>query len=81
MSDYAAIVDRRTFNYTIGSHGSKPYWATNSRDGKSCVVSYSGDDRVALISYATGKEIASVPVGDDPQRVRVGVVRKDLPAG
>ncbi|MCW3015783.1 MAG: serine/threonine protein kinase [Solirubrobacterales bacterium] len=81
MSDYAAIVDRQTFAYTIGSHGLKPYWATTSADGNSCVVSYSGDDRVALISYETGKETASIPVGDHPQRVRVGVVRKDMPAG
>jgi DNA-binding beta-propeller fold protein YncE len=81
MSDYAAIVDRTTFAYTIGSHGLKPYWATTSADGKSCVVSYSGDDRVALISYATGRETGSIPVGDHPQRVRVGVVRKDMPTG
>ncbi|MCW3039506.1 MAG: serine/threonine protein kinase [Solirubrobacterales bacterium] len=77
VSDYAAIVDRKTFSYTIGSHGSKPYWATNSADAGSCIVSYSGDDRIARISYATGKETGSLPVGDHPQRVRVGVVRRD----
>jgi DNA-binding beta-propeller fold protein YncE len=81
MSDYAAIVDRATFAYTIGSHGRKPYWATTAANGKQCIVSYSGDDRIALISYATGREVASIPVGDHPQRVRVGVVRRDLPAG
>lgn len=81
MSDYAAIVDRATFAYTILSHGRKPYWATTAANGKQCVVSYSGDDRIALISYATGREVASIPVGDHPQRVRVGVVRRDLPAG
>ncbi len=80
MSDYAAIVDRATFAYKIESFGQKPYWSTNNADGKSCIVSYSGDDRVARISYETGKETASIPVGDHPQRVRVGVVRKDLPA-
>jgi DNA-binding beta-propeller fold protein YncE len=76
MSDYAAIVDRKTFAPTILAGGSKPYWATNSHDGKNCLMSFSGDDRVALISYKTGREVASVPVGDHPQRVREGVIRR-----
>jgi YVTN family beta-propeller protein len=76
MSDYAAIVDRKTFTPTIAATGLKPYWATNSVDGKSCLVSFSGDDRVALISYKTGKEVASVAVGDHPQRVRAGAIRR-----
>ncbi len=79
MSDYAAIVDRRTFAYTIASHGTKPYWSTNAPDGKQCVVSYSGDDRIAFLSYAAGKEIATVTVGDHPQRVRAGFYRRTLP--
>lgn len=79
VSDYAAIVDRKTFAYTIASHGSKPYWSTNAPDGKQCVVSYSGDDKIAFISYATGKELATVPVGDHPQRVRAGFYRRTLP--
>src|SRR5215212_8417016 len=36
MSDYAAIVDRLTFRYTIAAQGTKPYWSTNSGDGKYC---------------------------------------------
>ena len=74
MSDYAAIVDRATFSPTIAAHGLKPYWATNSVDGDHCLVSFSGDDRVGVISYATGEQIASVPVGDHPQRMRTGKI-------
>ena len=76
MSDYAAIVDRTTFAPTIAAHGNRPYWATNSVDGKHCLVSFSGDDRVGVISYDTGQEVASVPVGDHPQRMRAGVMRE-----
>ena len=45
MSDYAAIVDRASFAYKIVQVGHKPYWATNSADGRYCFVSVSGDDR------------------------------------
>jgi YVTN family beta-propeller protein len=82
MSDYAAIVRRRSFRHRIASHGEKPYWATNSGSGRYCFVSYSGDDRVAVISYRSEKEIASIPVGDHPQRMRMGRIRRELlPAG
>jgi YVTN family beta-propeller protein len=81
MSDYAAIVDRATFATTIAADGLKPYWATNSVDGKRCLVSFSGDDNVGVIDYATGKLLKKVPVGDHPQRMRVGKMREDaLPA-
>jgi YVTN family beta-propeller protein len=72
MSDYAAIVDRATFAYRIVPVGRKPYWSTNSGDGRYCFVSVSGDDRVSVISYATEREIARIPVGDHPQRMRMG---------
>ena len=75
MSDYAAIVSRRTFGYRIVNVGRKPYWSTNSGDGRYCFVSVSGDDRVSVISYAQEREIARVPVGDHPQRMRMGNVR------
>jgi DNA-binding beta-propeller fold protein YncE len=76
MSDYAAIVSRATFGYQLSQVGHKPYWATNSADGRYCFVSVSGDDRVAKISYRTGKEVSRVTVGDHPQRMRTGVIRR-----
>ena len=75
MSDYIAIVHRDDFKYKLASEGTKPYWATNSGDGRYCFVSYSGDDAIAAIDYDTEAEVARVPVGDHPQRMRMGVVR------
>lgn len=81
MSDYAAIVNRQTFRYTIAAQGTKPYWATNSGDGKYCFVSFSGDDNVGVISYKTGKLVTKFAVGDHPQRMRMGVIRKEFVNG
>jgi YVTN family beta-propeller protein len=76
MSDYAAIVSRKTFDYKLIHGGKKPYWSTSSRNGRNCFVSWSGSDRISVISYDTEKEIARIPVGDHPQRIRTGVVRR-----
>ena len=78
MSDYAAIVDRASFGVRIAAHGSKPYWSTNSARGSYCFVSFSGDDAVSVISYRKEREIARIPVGDHPQRMRMGKVRVGL---
>jgi YVTN family beta-propeller protein len=81
MSDYAAIVSRATFSHRIIPVGAKPYWSTNSGDGHHCFVSVSGDDRVSVISYATEEEVARIPVGDHPQRMRMGRLGAGLPGG
>jgi YVTN family beta-propeller protein len=81
MSDYAAIVQRDTFANKIVATGSKPYWATNSADGKYCFVSFSGDDKVTVIDYASESVAADIPVGDHPQRMRMGLVRADAIGG
>ncbi len=79
MSDYAAIVDRTSVAYnSIAAHGRKPYWATNSADGRYCFVSFSGDDLVSVISYDTQQEVARIPVGDHPQRMRTGELQLGL---
>jgi DNA-binding beta-propeller fold protein YncE len=79
MDDYAALVDRATGSYQIfdtastGHEYLKPYWTTEGL-GDTCWVSLSGSDSVAVLDFDTGEELAFLPVGDHPQRVRHGVV-------
>jgi YVTN family beta-propeller protein len=76
MDDYVAMVSRKSFDFKLLKDlGTKPYWSTTSRDGRRCYVSWSGTDSLSVISYRTGREIARIPVGDHPQRVRTGDVR------
>ncbi|MBU6531273.1 YncE family protein [Streptomyces mayonensis] len=77
MDDYATVVDRTTLQEGPLVPAAKPYWATVSGDGRHCVVSESGADQVTAIDFATGEKSVSVPVGDHPQRVRLGRVAAD----
>ena len=88
MSDYAAIVDRKTFTPTIfkgaaryieGERYSKPYWAVEG-PGNTCWMSMSGSDLVTVISFAKEKVIDEVPVGFHPQRVRQGRIPESVVA-
>lgn len=85
MSNYAGIVNRETFRYTIHPLGARTYWATSSADGRYCYVSVAGDDSVSVISYETEQEVARIPVGnaDDgmlahPQRARNARLATDV---
>jgi DNA-binding beta-propeller fold protein YncE len=79
MSNYAAIVVRRTLKpQRIIPVGRVPYWSTGSRDGRYCFVSVAGEDRVAVISWKTAREVARIKVGDHPQRMRAGTVQARL---
>ncbi|MET7274971.1 YncE family protein [Streptomyces flaveolus] len=74
MDDYATVVDRTTLKEGPLVTAAKPYWATVNGDGTHCVISESGADQVTAIDFATGEKSVSVPVGDHPQRVRLGHV-------
>jgi hypothetical protein len=75
MSDYAAIVARKSFRYKLIKGGKKPYWSTTTNNGKLCFVSWSGSDRISAIRFRNGKELARVRVGLHPQRMRMGNAR------
>ncbi|TNC92644.1 serine/threonine protein kinase [Thalassolituus sp.] len=78
MDDYAAIVDRETFEYTLLEDiGEKAYWAVSDRSGENCLISWSGTDQVSVINYATGQEVKRIDVGNHPQRVREGMLKAD----
>jgi hypothetical protein len=77
MSDYATLVVKRTWKHTkLLKGGKKPYWVTQSWDGKHCYISWSGSDTVAKISYRTARIVKTQKVGDHPQRVRNGFIRR-----
>jgi hypothetical protein len=79
MDDYAALVDRATGAYKIfdtagtGHDYLKPYWTTEGLDD-TCWISLSGSDAVAVLDFDSQEELAFLPVGDHPQRVRHGYV-------
>jgi hypothetical protein len=83
MDDYAALVDRESMRYKIfdtastGHAYSKPYWTTEGLDD-TCWISLSGSDAVAVLDFDTQQELAFLPVGDHPQRVRHGVLPETL---
>jgi DNA-binding beta-propeller fold protein YncE len=84
IDDYAKIVDvsslttLATVNYPTGSI---PYWAATSDDGDYCFVPLSAGNAVSVISYASGQEVARVPVGNFPQRGRLAKVTGAALAG
>jgi DNA-binding beta-propeller fold protein YncE len=76
MSGYAAVVRTKRFRLQRTTHvGHVPYWSMSTVDGTYCFVSVAGDDRVAVLSFKTGRQVAHVKVGNHPQRMRPGVIR------
>jgi DNA-binding beta-propeller fold protein YncE len=79
MSDYAAVVRLKPFELQRRVNvGDVPYWSQSSEDGRYCFVSVAGEDRVAVISYKTGRQVKRIKVGNHPQRMRPGTVRAAL---
>jgi hypothetical protein len=83
MSRYAAIVTRTPFKLERAIPvGRDPYWSHSSENGRYCFVSVAGEDQVSVISFKSAREVASIRVGDHPQRMRTGVIRRGyLPRG
>ena len=76
MSDYATVVTREDLKRgpLLKKQGGKPYWVTQSWNGKHCYISWSGTDEIAKISYRTGRIVDRAPrrrpPAADPQRLR-----------
>ncbi|MQA08165.1 MAG: serine/threonine protein kinase [Pseudonocardiaceae bacterium] len=71
ISDYAAILSVPALTVDeIVPTGDQPYWAAASPDGNRCFVSNSDSDDISVVSFDSPRELARIPVGDHPQRVR-----------
>ncbi len=83
MDDYAALVNRKTMSYQIfdqqstGHYYGKPYWTTEGLDN-TCWISLSDADSVAVLDFKKKTELAYLPVGDHPQRIRHGFVSESV---
>ena len=84
IDDYTKIVDTGSLS-TTGTvtypTGSIPYWALTSADGDYCYVSLSAGNAVSVVDYATGTEVARIPVGEFPQRERNATVPEAVISG
>jgi len=85
----ARRVDRKSFTPTLLQGRGRfltdrtylnPYWATEG-PGNTCWMSMGGSDLVTVISFKTEEVVAEVAVGDHPQRVREGQVRRSILRG
>lgn len=81
IDDYIAIVGRASFDVRTIPSGDIPYWASTSHDGKHCLVSNSGDDNISVVRFHDATEIARVPVGEFPQRIRLGEALQEVIEG
>lgn len=72
VDNYIALINRQTLQYKIFPTGATPYWSTTSTDGRYCFVSIAGADQIAVIDYARQEQVATIPVGNHPQRSRMG---------
>lgn len=75
IDDYTVMLgipDLSVRGYVFYPDDSLPYWATTSVDGRYCFVSLSKANSISVIDYATATQVATIPVGNFPQRERLG---------
>ncbi|AZZ92724.1 YncE family protein [Hahella sp. KA22] len=73
IDNYVAIISTETLATDRIMDGyDLPYWATTSSDGSYCFVSNSVEGTVGVFDYDTTQEAARIPVGEFPQRSRMG---------
>lgn len=73
MDNYATVVDRESMEHgPLVSSGETSYWVTTDLTGDHCFVSWAKSNKVSVLSFETGEEVAQFPVGFHPQRMRVG---------
>ncbi|AUG81962.1 hypothetical protein CFP65_7381 [Kitasatospora sp. MMS16-BH015] len=81
IDDYTALVETTGLT-TVGRvdypAGSLPYWAVSAGPAnRYCFVSLSQAGQVSVVDYASGQELARVPVGVFPQRERAAQLAGD----
>lgn len=82
MSDYAVVVDYPSFKRSkLLKGGEKPYWVTQSWNGKHCYISWAESDTVSKISYKKARIVRTTEVGLHPQRVRNGFIQRSYVKG
>jgi hypothetical protein len=82
VSNYAAILSVPALTVDrIVPVGKKPYWAVASLDGRHCFLSNSDTDDVSVVTFDNPAEVARIPVGDHPQRLRMAALPVEVLAG
>jgi YVTN family beta-propeller protein len=82
ISDYAAVLSVPSLTVDrIVPVGAKPYWAAASPDGRYCFLSNSDSDDISVVTFERPREVARIPVGDHPQRVRAHPLPVDVLQG
>ena len=77
MSDYAAIVQRDTFANKIVDVGRSPTGRPTARTVATASSRSAATTRWPCSTTRASRSVAKIPVGDHPQRMRMGLVRTD----
>jgi hypothetical protein len=78
-SDYVALVSTRTLKPTaVVDVGDAPSWALSGPGDRHCFAANTGDGTLSVVSYAEGREVARVKVGQGPKHLELGSVPQSV---